>query len=97
MGAPWGGRDFCAHCPAVCDDCPDRTHACETAEGEAVWNHFVRSERQLRVGMSGPYALDFAAVLLSAQVLGLDLPLIAELLDELEPLIIYAWRPQDDG
>lgn len=62
-----------------------------------MWDHFVRCERQLRVGMDGPYALDLGAVLFSAQVLGLDLSLIAELAEDLEPLIVYAWRPQNDG
>ncbi|WP_171012813.1 hypothetical protein [Caulobacter sp. 3R27C2-B] len=47
--------------------------------------------------MDGPYALDLGAVLFSAQVLNLDLSLIAELAEDLEPLIVYAWRPQNDG
>lgn len=57
----------------------------------------MRCERQLRVGFAGAYALDLAAVLSTAQALDLDLPLIAELAGDLEPLIVYAWRPPDDG
>lgn len=51
----------------------------------------------MRVGFGGAYALDLTAVLATAQVLDLDLPLVAELAGDLEPLLLFAWRPPDDG
>jgi hypothetical protein len=52
---------------------------------------------QLRVGACGPYALDFPAILEFARAWGADEGLVAELLPEIEPLILARHaRPEDE-
>jgi hypothetical protein len=52
------------------------------------------------VGPSGPFALDFGSVFQFAAPLGADLALLAELLPDIEPLILNHYRPEggsEDG
>jgi hypothetical protein len=44
--------------------------------------------RQLRAGMGGPYALDFAAVLAMGQAQGADMALLAALLPTVERILL---------
>lgn len=53
-----------------------------------------RCERQLRSDMNGPYGLDLPAVAFLAQAFGLDTAWALEVAVEVEPFLIYAWRPQ---
>lgn len=54
---------------------------------------FLASERQVRVGMNGAYALDLSAVLAAAAARRADTALVLELFPDLEPYVLYAWRP----
>jgi hypothetical protein len=46
--------------------------------------------------MGGVYALDFGAVLLLADAMGALSPLLVDLLPEIEPIIIRAYRRDSD-
>lgn len=46
--------------------------------------------------MGGVYALDFSAVLLLADAMGALSPLLVDLLPEIEPIIIRAYRRDSD-
>lgn len=50
-------------------------------------------ERQLRSSIDGPFALDIPAVALVAQSLDLDVALMIEAAADIEPYVLYAWRP----
>lgn len=49
----------------------------------------------MRVGLGGPYALDLPAFLLTGQALDTDLALFVEIARDLEPWILFAWRPTE--
>lgn len=49
----------------------------------------------MRVGMAGAYALDLPAVLVAGQALTLDLPLLLEIVGDIEQLLLFAWRPPE--
>lgn len=51
---------------------------------------------QVRAVMGGVYALDFAAVLLLADAMGALNPLLVDLLPEIEPIIVRAYRRDSD-
>lgn len=78
----------------MCDECPTVVHACQTDEGEAIWEGVQRCERQLRSSLDGPFAIDLPAFVLFAQSLDLDVDLMVEVATDIEPFILYAWRPQ---
>lgn len=46
--------------------------------------------------MGGVYALDFGAVLLLADAMGALSPLLIDLLPEIEPIIVRAYRRDSD-
>lgn len=43
--------------------------------------------------MDGPFALDLPAFALFAQSLDLDVALMVEVAADIEPYILFAWRP----
>lgn len=51
---------------------------------------------QVRATSGGVYAWDFPAVLSFAGLLGADLEFLAELLPAFEPLVVGAWRKEED-
>lgn len=51
-------------------------------------------ERQLRSDVNGPYALDLPAVALVAQSLDVDVAMTIEVAADIEPYIVFAWRPR---
>lgn len=51
---------------------------------------------QLRTGVSGAHGLDFGAVLATAQARGAASPLLAELLPEIEGVLIQCLRSPDE-
>jgi hypothetical protein len=57
---------------------------------------FRRAAGQVRAVMGGVYALDFGAVLLLADAMGALSPLLVDLLPEIEPIIIRAYRRDSD-
>lgn len=50
-----------------------------------------RAAGQVRAGIGGVYALDFGAVLMLADAMGALNTLLAELLPEVEPIIVHAY------
>lgn len=54
------------------------------------------SRFQVRATMAGAYGLDFAAVLAFAEALGAPVQLVAELLPEIEPLIVSSHQRKED-
>ena len=68
-----------------------RVNAPETLEGDAVWRLVQTCERQLRMGMNGPYALDVAALLMAATALDVDPALLLEVFPTVETAILFAW------
>ncbi len=57
-----------------------------------AWEVIRRSAGQVRAVMGGIYALDFGAVLLLASAMGALNPLLVEVLPEIEPVIVNAYR-----
>ena len=57
-----------------------------------AWEVIRRSAGQVRAVMGGVYALDFGAVLLLASAMGALNPLLVEVLPEIEPVIVNAYR-----
>jgi hypothetical protein len=58
----------------------------------AAWYVLDRCRGQVRVGMGGVCALDYAACLSLASALGGPLEMIADLLPIVEPIIVKAWK-----
>lgn len=50
----------------------------------------------MRAGFGGVYAVDYGAVLATAEALGADRRLVAELLPRVEGLIVGSYRREDD-
>ena len=46
--------------------------------------------------MGGVYALDFGAILMLAQVMGALNPLLVDVLPEIEPIVVNAYRRNAD-
>jgi len=57
-----------------------------------AWEVIRRSAGQVRAVMGGVYALDFGAVLMLASAMGALTPLLVEVLPEIEPVIVNAYR-----
>ena len=55
-----------------------------------------RSAGQVRAVMGGVYALDFGAVLILASAMGALNPLLVDVLPEIEPVIVNAYRRNAD-
>ena len=72
-----------------------------TAEGLLAWEVNRRCAGQVRAVMGGVYAIDFGAVLALAEAMDASSPLLADILPEIEPIIVAAYgrdasRPNRD-
>lgn len=76
---------------ARCGACAYVVNAPETAEGILAWEVIRRSAGQVRAVMGGVYAIDFGAVLALAQAMNASSPLLADILPEIEPIIVAAY------
>ena len=61
-----------------------------TAEGRLAWEVIRRCAGQVRAVMGGVYAIDFGAVLALAEAMDASSPLLADILPEIEPIIVAA-------
>jgi hypothetical protein len=66
-------------------------HAPLTSEGLLAWEVIRRCAGQVRAVMGGVYAIDFGAVLALAQAMNASSPLLADVLPEIEPIIVAAY------
>jgi hypothetical protein len=57
-----------------------------------AWEVLRRCAGQVRVAFAGVYAVDFGAVLALADAMGATSPLLVDVLPEIEPLIVNAYR-----
>lgn len=57
-----------------------------------AWAVIERCGGQVRAGIGGAYALDFAAILMLADAMGARSALLADLLPAIEPVMIKAYR-----
>ncbi len=71
-------------------------HAPVTAEGLLAWEVIRRCAGQVRAVMGGVYAIDFGAVFALAQAMDASSPLLADILPEIEPIIVNAYRRNAD-
>lgn len=67
-----------------------------TAEGLLAWEVIRRCAGQVRAVMGGVYAIDFGAVLMLAHAMGSLTPLLVDILPEIEPIVINAYRRNAD-
>lgn len=76
-------------------------NAPQTVEGAQAWAVIKTCGRQLRAGFSGPFALDFGAVLAMAEAMGAPRWMVAEVLPDVEAAIIaginHASSDKDGG
>ena len=63
-----------------------------------AWAVIEACRFQLRVGMAGPFALDMGAVLSMADHMQIQTPLLAEILPEIEAVLVMSLKDAaDDG
>ena len=79
-----------------CAGCPYDEHEPETSEGLLAWAVIRRSAGQVRAVMGGVYALDFGAILMLARAMGALNPLLVDVLPEIEPIVVNAYRRNAD-
>jgi hypothetical protein len=84
-----GGDRYCAACQASCPDCPARLNRPQTPEGWQVWDLVGRLGGQLRVIRGAALAL--------AHALGIDALIAAELLPEIEAVMVRKLNEQMEG
>ena len=61
-----------------------------------AWEVIRRSAGQVRTAMGGVYALDYGAILMLASAMGALTPLLADVLPEIEPIVVNAYRRTAD-
>jgi hypothetical protein len=61
-----------------------------------AWAVIRRSAGQVRAVMGGVYALDFGSILMLAQAMGALNPLLVDVLPEIEPIVVNAYRRNAD-
>ena len=83
-----GGDRYCAACGQACPDCPARLNRPETFEGWQVWDLALRLGGQLRVIPGAVIGWDLGAALALAQALGIAPLVAAELLPEIEAVMV---------
>lgn len=81
---------------ARCGACAYVEHAPVTAEGLLAWEVIRRCAGQVRAVMGGVYAIDFGAVLMLAHAMGALNPLLVDVLPEIEPIVVNAYRRNAD-
>ena len=82
------GDSYCAACQTQCPDCPARLNQPQTHDGWQVWDLVGRLGGQMRVAGKAVIGWDMGAALALAQALGLNPMVVAELLPELEAVMV---------
>ena len=83
-----GGDRYCAACGKACPDCPARLNRPETHDGWQVWDLALRLGGQLRVIPGAVIGWDMGAALALAAALGIEPMAAAELLPEIEAVMV---------
>ena len=83
-----GGDRYCAACAQACPDCPARLNRPQTFEGWQVWDLALRLGGQLRVIPGAVIGWDMGAALALAAALGIAPMAAAELLPEIEAVMV---------
>ena len=92
-----GGDRYCAACAGPCADCPARLNLLQTPEGWQVWDLVGRLGGQLRVIPGAVLGWDMGAALTMARALGIDTLIAAELLPEIEAVMVRKLNEQMEG
>jgi hypothetical protein len=93
-GPSAGGDRYCAACEGRCPDCPARLNRPQTEDGWQVWDLVGRLGGQLRVIPGAVLGWDMGAALAMAQALGIDTLIAAELLPEIEAVMVRKLNEQ---
>lgn len=72
----------------ACEDCPARLNQPKTHDGWQVWDLVGRLGGQMRVAGKAVIGWDMGVALALARALGLNLMVVAELLPELEAVMV---------
>ena len=95
-----GGDRYCAACEPYegrernCPDCPTRLNRPQTQDGWQVWDLVGRLGGQLRVIPGAVLGWDMTAALTLAQALGVNTLITAELLPEIEAVMVRKLNEQ---
>ena len=89
-----GGDRYCAACFGRCEDCPARLNRPQTQDGWQVWDLVGRLGGQLRVIPGAVLGWDMGAALALAHALGIDTLITAELLPEIEAVMVRKLNEQ---
>ena len=89
-----GGERYCAACIGRCEDCPARLNRPQTQDGWQVWDLVGRLGGQLRVIPGAVLGWDMGAALALARALGIDTLIAAELLPEIEAVMVRKLNEQ---
>ncbi|MCV2449795.1 hypothetical protein, partial [Paracoccus sp. DMF] len=92
-----GGDGYCAACAGPCPDCPARLNRPQTVEGWQVWDLTQRLGGQLRIAPGAVIGWDMGAALSLAQALGINPLITAELLPEIEAVMVRKLNEQMEG
>ena len=92
-----GGDRYCAACAGTCPDCPARLNRPQTVEGWQVWDLTQRLGGQLRIAPGAVIGWDMGAALSLAQALGINALITAELLPEIEAVMVRKLNEQMEG
>ncbi len=89
-----GGESYCQACEAYdacgtqCEDCPARLNKPLTHDGWQVWDLVGRLGGQVRVAGKAVLGWDMGSAMALSQALGLNPMVVAELLPELEAVMV---------
>ena len=89
-----GGDRYCAACAGRCLDCPARLNKPQTEDGWQVWDLVGRLGGQVRVIPGAVLGWDMGAALAMAHALGIDALIAAELLPEIEAVMVRKLNEQ---
>ncbi len=92
-----GGDGYCAACAGPCPDCPERLNQPQTIEGWQVWDLTQRLGGQLRIAPGAVIGWDIGAALAMAGALGIAPLIAAELLPEIEAVMVRKLNEQMEG
>jgi hypothetical protein len=81
-------------CNGPCPDCPARRNRPQTEDGWQVWDLVGRLGGQLRVIPGAVLGWDMGAALAMAQAVGIDALIAAELLPEIEAVMVRKLNEQ---
>ena len=89
-----GGDRYCRSCRGTCAECPAVLNRPLTIEGWQVWDLAQRLTGQLRAVPGAILGLDMTAALAMADALGIDTLACAELLPEVEGMMVRGLNAQ---